>query len=249
MFGSGAEIGGGNFVVYNAIDSTFSITGLDTGEEYHFSVFEYNGTDETEYLTSSVLSFSENTISSIPEKLSGSALKFGGTDEEVVIPINSVINTSSTLSLEAWINPTENTAFAQIIGNIHDTGITESGYGLTMDGNGGLFFAVKTQSGIIEYLSSGGGINLNEWQHVAGTYDGNTKRIYINGVEVASSTNGTGTINYTPVNNLRIGRYSDDDESYSYAGKIDEVRIWNTARTQEQINEFLNKPIPSNFQT
>ncbi len=248
VFGSGAEIGSGNFVVYNAIDSTFSITGLDTGEEYHFSVFEYNGTDETEYLTSSVLSFSENTISSIPEKLSGSALKFGGTDEEVVIPINSVINTSSTLSLEAWINPTENTAFAQIIGNIHDTGITESGYGLTMDGNGGLFFAVKTQSGVIEYLSSGGGINLNEWQHVAGTYDGNTKRIYINGVEVASSTNGTGTINYTPVNNLRIGRYSDDDESYSYAGKIDEVRIWNTARTQEQINEYMSKPIQSNYQ-
>tara|TARA_R110002096_G_scaffold278213_2_gene472231 strand:- start:3532 stop:11919 length:8388 start_codon:yes stop_codon:yes gene_type:complete len=248
VFGSGTEIGSGNFVVYNAIDSTFSITGLDTGEEYHFSVFEYNGTDETEYLTSSVLKFSENTISSIPEKLAGSALKFGGADEEVVIPINSVINTSSTLSLEAWINPTENTAFAQIIGNIHDTGITESGYGLTMDGNGGLFFAVKTQSGIIEYLSSGGGINLNEWQHVAGTYDGNTKRIYINGVEVASSTNGTGTINYTPVNNLRIGRYSDDDESYSYAGKIDEVRIWNTARTQEQINEYMSKPIQSNYQ-
>ncbi len=250
-FGSGNQIGTGNYVVYNGSDASFSVSGLQAGNEYHFAVFEYNGTTAIEYLTSSSLSFSENTISGIPEKLAGSALKFGGTDEVVLIPLNSNLQNTSSISLEAWIKPSINTAYAQIAGNLWDNGVTESGYGLTLNGASGLFFAVETSGNAgspMEFLSSNGGILLNQWNHVAATYDGTTKRIYINGNEVASSTNGTGTITYTPSNNIRIGKYEDSDEQYYFKGEIDEVRIWNTVRTQEQINEFKSTPIQSGYQ-
>ncbi len=42
-FGSGANLGSGNYVVYNGTGSTVNVTGLNAGTTYHFSVFEYNG--------------------------------------------------------------------------------------------------------------------------------------------------------------------------------------------------------------
>ncbi|NPA67562.1 MAG: T9SS type A sorting domain-containing protein [Chlorobi bacterium] len=44
-FGSGDEIGTGNFVVYNGTGNSVSITGLNASTEYHFAVYEYFNTD------------------------------------------------------------------------------------------------------------------------------------------------------------------------------------------------------------
>lgn len=41
-FGSGTEIGTGNFVVYSGTGTTVNLTGLTGGSTYHFAVFEYN---------------------------------------------------------------------------------------------------------------------------------------------------------------------------------------------------------------
>jgi hypothetical protein len=55
-FGSGAQIGSGNFIVYNGMGSTAEISGLNPSLTYHFLVVEYNGTGAaTNYLTSSTL--------------------------------------------------------------------------------------------------------------------------------------------------------------------------------------------------
>jgi hypothetical protein len=41
-FGSGANLGSGNFVVYDGISDTTTVTGLTAGKKYHFAVVEYN---------------------------------------------------------------------------------------------------------------------------------------------------------------------------------------------------------------
>lgn len=50
QFGSGDEIGTGNFVVYVGTGTTVSITGLTASTTYHFAVYEFNNTDVC-YLT------------------------------------------------------------------------------------------------------------------------------------------------------------------------------------------------------
>ncbi|MBX7204613.1 MAG: FG-GAP-like repeat-containing protein [Bacteroidia bacterium] len=53
-FGSGTQLGTGNYVVYSGSGSSVTITGLITGQTYHFAVFEYNGADATSnFFTSS----------------------------------------------------------------------------------------------------------------------------------------------------------------------------------------------------
>ncbi|RLA58668.1 MAG: hypothetical protein DRQ89_15105, partial [Epsilonproteobacteria bacterium] len=44
VFGSGSQIGTGNFVVYNGMASTMTLTGLTPGATYHLRLYEYNGT-------------------------------------------------------------------------------------------------------------------------------------------------------------------------------------------------------------
>jgi hypothetical protein len=47
-FGSGTQIGTGNYVVYNGTDSVVTVTGLNGSTEYHFAAFEYNGPSGSE---------------------------------------------------------------------------------------------------------------------------------------------------------------------------------------------------------
>lgn len=64
-FGSGSNLGSGNYVVYNNTGNHFTLTGLTAGTSYYFKIFEYNGTGGTiNYLTSSPASSNE-TIPSL----------------------------------------------------------------------------------------------------------------------------------------------------------------------------------------
>jgi hypothetical protein len=80
---------------------------------------------------------------------------------------------------------------------------------------------------------------LNTWTHLAGTYDGTTLRLYINGVQVSSQAQ-TGAIG-TSTQALTIG--GDTIAGQFWSGLIDEVRIYNRALTQAEIQTDLNTPV------
>lgn len=63
VFGAGAEIGTGNFVIYSGVDNTTTVTGLSAATTYHISIVEYNGSvsDTENYLTTGNLLGSQLT--------------------------------------------------------------------------------------------------------------------------------------------------------------------------------------------
>ena len=73
------------------------------------------------------------------------------------------------------------------------------------------------------------------WSHVAATFDGTTRRIYLNGTQIASDT-PTGH-NVPNANNFRIG--STNNGEY-FNGTIDEVRIYNRSLTTAEIASIAN---------
>ena len=83
-------------------------------------------------------------------------------------------------------------------------------------------------------------IDITRWHHYAGTYDGTTVRLYIDGEEVASGPM-TGPINLDS-GPLFLGR--DDGSNRFFDGQIDEVTIWNTARTPEEIDRTASRSSP-----
>ena len=90
-----------------------------------------------------------------------------------------------------------------------------------------LRWRIKTTSGATfdcNYLFAPGEFLV--WTHVAGTYDGNTLALYINGQQVVSTaTNGEAIRDVVDV--LRIGKGSDVATPIEvWNGELDEVRLW-----------------------
>jgi hypothetical protein len=78
---------------------------------------------------------------------------------------------------------------------------------------------------------------LGTWTHIAMTYDGTTRRNVQDGVVITDVSDPVGPI-ATTTNPLRIGE--DVDWDFSPDGRIDDVRIWNLARTPEEIAAGMN---------
>ena len=74
---------------------------------------------------------------------------------------------------------------------------------------------------------------------MAGTYDGATLRLYINGVQAASvAMSGSIATSNGP---LRIGGNSLWGEFFQ--GRIDEVRVYGRTLTQTEIQNDMNTPV------
>jgi len=119
-----------------------------------------------------------------------------------------------------------------------------------------ILFRVEGQNGwIYELVNYGGGINFfindgtNSYQcigskpaldktvHWAGTYDGNELKVYLDG-------NLEATLSYTGGVNISVANVFIAKTANFYTDAIiDEVRVWNTARTQQEIQENMNKEL------
>jgi len=102
---------------------------------------------------------------------------------------------------------------------------------------------ITTEDGVYHITPPVCDIQLNKTYHVAMVYDGTTLKFYRNGFllsQVAASGNlfqndfltGIGFCQYQP--------YVEN-----FIGYINEVRIWNVARTQAQIQAYMNGPLPT----
>jgi hypothetical protein len=86
---------------------------------------------------------------------------------------------------------------------------------------------------------TGGTLTRNEFHHIAVTYDGNVRKHYIDGEEVASrDETGPMTFSTDPV---RIG--SDTAWQFTAHGSYDEVRFWSVARTKAEIRASINRTV------
>lgn len=90
--------------------------------------------------------------------------------------------------------------------------------------------------------------NNNQWYHFAATYNGTTLIMYINGVNVGS-TSASGTISYTVSNPLCIGSEPDNtvcNTGEYWDGRLDDIRVYNRALTAQEVLDLYNVPVTLN---
>jgi hypothetical protein len=92
--------------------------------------------------------------------------------------------------------------------------------------------ALRCTVGNLLGLSPNGVLVPGQWQHVACTFDGDTLRIFVDGVVVAEEVGG-GAISTSEVIGSSIGENSPDGDEL--IGKLDTLRIWSTGRTAEEL--------------
>lgn len=86
-------------------------------------------------------------------------------------------------------------------------------------------------------------LDTARWYHVGATYDGNLLKLYVNGVMV-TSTPATGNV-AADASPLTFGKDSVSNTKY-FKGKIDEVRIFDVALTDQQYQRMVYQEIENN---
>ncbi|UCE18246.1 MAG: VCBS repeat-containing protein [Gemmatimonadota bacterium] len=175
-----------------------------------------------------------------------SGLQFDGNNSAVVCEASPSLNCTDALTVEAWIRPsgwgeTQGLGFGRVV---------EKGpFTLFLIGSHPSFndhsLAVQlshVQSPISFSTTPQQSIHLDSWQHVAMTYDGPSSHmnIYINGVEqtLTHSPEPSGNIADNSAHELVIGNNA--SRGFTFDGIIDEVRIWDVARSGEDIQATMD---------
>ncbi len=148
-------------------------------------------------------------------------------------------NPGTQWTLEAWVNcdslwSGRKTIYGAV-GNCQN-------WALTLD-NGIFGLMIKPRSGACsEILSSGVTPQTDTWYHLAGTCDGDSARIYVNG-----ELKNTAAVfsNYTGYGWNFIGREYNSSVNH-FNGTVDELRVWNHARDAAQLEENMHRPLAGN---
>jgi len=164
---------------------------------------------------------------SIPDNFPGGALEFDGTNDYVNITDYSAMDLTDNYTLEVWINPKSFASMSGIYSKF--SGGNSGGIRLCLTSEApyqGIYFDGKRTAPNI--------LTANTWYHITVVRNSSDKKIYINGVEPALS--GAFVAN---VENSDPVTFGSDQRGNYFNGLLDEVRLWRTARSTEQIREDM----------
>jgi hypothetical protein len=160
----------------------------------------------------------------------GGSLSFNGTNSGISFPNDTIHDIGGNgVTAEVWVKPAN---FAQN-GFFIEKGVVNSQYSLFIAG-AALYWRTQSASGGHDIsVNPNSFMNTTEWHHVVGTYSSGLKKLYINGVLVATQTNATGNIN-TNTEGMSLGRHGTPN-SYWYNGLIGEARVYNRQLSDAQV--------------
>jgi len=181
------------------------------------------------------------------------ALSFNGINDHVNCGMPDALNLQENITIELWIYPKSYGELdVQGFGRIIDREkyilfLNETGRDDYADHS--MMFAIEHPDGNMVMVNSpANSILLNQWQHIAATYDRSihTANLYINGQKQSVTypfQKPYGSIANTQDDTLYIGESENKDRAFM--GMMDEIRIWDSVRTDSEILSNMD----SGFQT
>jgi PKD repeat protein len=224
----------------------YEFTGLPLGSSYRFMVASVmpNGqeswTDKRVYL---------------PLDLPGNALLFNGTNQFDSVSNNPAMQFAGPYTLEAWVkfsNPNSsgyNVIMAKPTQD--DMANNISNIALVLSKQADNKYYLFSSSGTRSLLDNSTPIELDKWTHVAVTYDGQIQRIYVNGKMVNSNDWGSKLFGLPSTTPFYIGcefanTTNPDLLNRKFSGLMDEVKVWNVARSALEIKDDIHRVAKGN---
>jgi hypothetical protein len=170
------------------------------------------------------------TWSASPIQFGGNALHFDQADDRVIAPLATTA--TSNVTMELLVNHEGGTGTDHLL--VSNGVMGTNGYALYINTQRKLcvqYNAVGTWN--TNYV-----IPSNTWTHIALVIDAAGFTVYANGANVYSNT----ATPVAPTGNFILG-YNTVANGQPFDGMMDEVRVWNTARTQTEIQNTMNTEI------
>jgi uncharacterized protein YjdB len=227
------SVAGGTWVSANTYVATVgSTTGVVSGV--------LAGTDIISYTEGALACGTVTTNVTVKSPNSGINL-VGGSSNYLLINDNSTLRLSSApLTIEFWAKPTV------VDGNFHwviskDNSNSDLDYLIGIHSSNQWRFILRN---LAIDITGGPVLSAGTWYHVACTYDGSNAYLYVNGVQVGTAASAGSGVSNTA--NVVIGGRTGSSPYQFFTGSIDEVRIWNTARSQATIQANMNCDVSQN---
>ncbi len=168
---------------------------------------------------------------------SGTGLEFPGDGSGYIVVDSTKKLELETLSIEAWVKVKEPTGKWQGILCKQEAGCTDRNYGIWVQVDQKVLHAQIGANGACAFNMNGTmEITDNVWHHLAFTYDGDMGRLYVDG---RLETEKPNTNSFQSTAPITIG-VPNVDNTNGLLGVIEEIRISNIARTQNEIKEAMD---------
>ncbi|WP_329806993.1 LamG-like jellyroll fold domain-containing protein [Flavobacterium facile] len=217
---------------YNIVDiKTYLPSTSQAGTFYYYAVLS-NPTATSCGFTGTLTSTTQRVDVFAP----ATHLNFDGVDDFITLPNESNFDFTNQMTVEVWVK-------SSVAPDEWDALVIkgDNSWRLHLNSTGTVNFTCSgTTSSQVNSTSS---VTDGNWHHVVGTLGGNSIKIYIDGVlenVVATSGNINNTVDQVLIgNNPTFG-------PRHFNGNMEDVRIWNVARTAEQINGSKNCELQGN---
>ncbi|MBC8095007.1 MAG: immunoglobulin domain-containing protein, partial [Akkermansiaceae bacterium] len=168
----------------------------------------------------------------------------------VNIPDAPSLRMTNALTIEAWINPSviSGTVLRTILAKYDFSASappkpSQCSYYLGLT-NGQLFFMVSADGYVWTNtaVATAQSLPVNQWSHVAATYDGAALRLYVNGALTANRSYSNGV--FAGSANVGLGivpAIAPNSSTYfPFSGMLDEVALYNRALSAAEIQSIVN---------
>jgi hypothetical protein len=161
---------------------------------------------------------------------------FNDTSSVSLIPNSASLNPTTGLTIESWVNFDGNTNdFIFEKGNVntqfslfsHSIDIVFRTY---HSGDGSFHTQSPSKASV--------GVVNGQWHHIVGSWDGSTKRIYVDGV-LRNSVSKSGNL-VTRTTGAAVGRFGGTTTGYYFGGYIPKVSLYSRGLTADEIQQNFN---------
>jgi hypothetical protein len=154
-------------------------------------------------------------------KFGGTSIYFDGTSDAIRVELPAPVD-STAYTLEAWFYPTLfNSATGLFSFRYENIGTADAGASINSSGT----VSMWNYGGSGGLDSAAGAVVLNQWQHIAFTYNNGTRKIFVNGVQVA--TQGYGWASGATQVVIGGNSYPNFPNQNPFTGYIDDIRFTN----------------------
>lgn len=163
------------------------------------------------------------------------ARSFNGSTDFILIPATPALDLQ-TFNISAWVY-SDNFTHNGFVFEKTTNGLVNTQYSCFFAASGNLIFRTynTTPTGDDLTLPISTNFTNSNWHHLVCSYDGTSKKIYVNG-KLAATKAYAQTLNTNPAGTAIIGAYG-SGTSYFFNGRIDEVRVDSVARTADEIRQ------------
>lgn len=179
----------------------------------------------------------------------GQGLKFDGVGDYAQTGDASAIDISGTspVTMSAWVNLSQlpsssnNVCPVMITETGNNSGVFDKGFRIKDDGAVSFY----VYDGAAELTTSSAQITTNSWYYITGVFTGaNDTSIYINGKLSGTGATAASTYNFTTPQLVTAFNNSGAVCNEDYNGAVDQVRVYDYARTPAQIAWEYNRGAP-----